>query len=240
MYRILTTATLLLLLCQVHAQKIIDVTNGDGTGIVDYDATSAVLGQLYNNIKYVRITAGTPFFKEQYMKAILLDDGGGRYRSNAVRLNLMDNEVNFLGPDGKEMVTTSPIRRIILTDSTTGEKYYFVWGLELTPPEKFLERVWFQVLVNDQTSLCRQIRKRIHETPSYGTATTDQDIVTSDVYYLHRNGVLTPVKNWEDLQTQLQDQKALLTQYIHDHHLKGKSIDDYTQLVTAYNSAKKS
>jgi hypothetical protein len=240
MYRILTATILLLFLIQAHAQRVIDVTSGDGTGITDYNANSAVNGQLYTGIKYVRLTAGTPFFKEQFMKAVLLDDVGGRYRANAVRLNLLDNEINFLGPDGKEMIASSPVRSLILTDSVSGQKYYFIRGQELTPPDRSLEKVWFQVLVNDQTSLCRQIKKRIHETPAYGTATTDQDIVTIDAWYLHRNGALIPVKNWEDLQTQLQDQKALLTQYIHDHHLKGKSTDDYIQLVTAYNTVKKS
>ncbi|GGA97506.1 hypothetical protein GCM10011511_21030 [Puia dinghuensis] len=234
----LTAALLILFLVQTRAQKIIDVTNSDGTGAIDYNTTSAVIGQLYTGIKYVRVTAGTPFFKEQFMKARLFDDGGGHYRCNAVRINLLDNEINYLGSDGKEMIASSPVRRIILTDSTTGEQYYFVWGWELTPTDKALEKVWFQVLVNDEVSLCRQIKKRIHETPSYGTATTDQDIVTIETYYLHRKGALVLVKSWQDLQDQLQDRKAILTQYIHDHHLKGRNTDDYIQLVTAYNAVK--
>jgi hypothetical protein len=64
--------------------------------------------------------------------------------------------------------------------------------------------------------------------------------MTIDVYFLHIKANLIPVKSWQDLQDQLRDQKAILTQYIHDHHLKGKSADDYIQLVTAYNTAKKS
>ncbi|HVU97950.1 MAG TPA: hypothetical protein VHE34_22155 [Puia sp.] len=240
MYRILATVILAGLLTSSKAQRVIDVNSTDGAGATDYSASSAVMGQLYTGLKFVRVTAGTPFFKEQFMKAVLFDDGGGRYRCNAVRINLLDNEINFLGADGRENVATSPVRRIILTDSTNGANYYFIWGLELTPPDKSLEKVWFQVLVNDETTLCRQIKKKIHETPSYGTATTDQDILSIDAYWLHRNGKLTAVRNWDDLLNQLQDQKPMLTQYIHDHHLKGKSADDFTQVVTAYNAAKRS
>lgn len=240
MYRILAIAVFALLATSSPAQRVIDVGTADGLGATDYNANSAVLGQLYTGLKFVRVTAGTPFFKEQFMKAVLFDDGGGRYRCNAVRINLLDNEINFLGADGREMIASSPVRRIILTDSTSGANYYFIWGWELGPPDKTLERVWFQVMVNDETSLCRQIKKRIHEAPAYGTATVDQDIVSIDAWWLHRNGKLTPVKNWDDLLDQLQDQKAMLTQYIHDHHLKGKSVDDFTQLVTVYNHAKKS
>ncbi|HXB07291.1 MAG TPA: hypothetical protein VNW04_09250 [Puia sp.] len=240
MHRILTTVGLFLILVQAGAQKVIDVTNANGTGSTDYSAASAVMGQLYTGIKYVRVTAGTPFFKEQFMKAVLLDKDGGRYRCNAVRLNLLDNEVNFLGADGKELIASSPVRRIILTDSILGAQYYFILGQDLGAADHSLDRVWFEVLVNDETSLCRQIKKRIHETPAYGTATTEQDIVSIDNYYLHNRNGLVPVKSWDDLQALLQDQKALITQYIHDHKLKGRSAADYTQLLTAYNAAKKS
>jgi hypothetical protein len=115
MPRILTAAILIFLLHPAKGQKVIDVATADGVGVTDYNATSAVLGQLYTGIKYVRVTAGTPFFKEQFMKAQLMDDGGGRYRCNAVRLNLLDNEINFLGTDGREMIATSPVRRIRAT-----------------------------------------------------------------------------------------------------------------------------
>jgi hypothetical protein len=238
--RPILTACLLIFLSQAHAQRVIDVNTADGTGATDYNSSSAVLGQLYTGVKYVRVTAGTPFFKEAFLPALLFDNEGSRYRCKAVRLNLLDNEVNFLGADGKEMIASSPVRQIILMDSSTKENFYFVLGSALKPAEKQLEKVWFQVLVNDETSLCRQIKKKIHETPSYGTATTDQDIISIDAYYLYRNGSLLPVRNWDDLQSQLQDQKPVLTGYIHDHHLKGRSAADFTQLVTAYNAAKRS
>src|SRR5882757_7112859 len=126
MNRIWIATAFLLLTLFGNAQKVIDVNTSDNTGIRDYNSTSAVIGQLYTGIKYVRVTAGTPFFKEQFMKAQLTDDGGGHYKCNAVRINLLDNEINFLGPDGKEMICSSPIRHIVLLDSTTDQKYYFV------------------------------------------------------------------------------------------------------------------
>ena len=239
MRQTLSTAILVLLLARLQAQRVIDITKTDGNTATDHTAYSAVLGQLYTGIKYVRLTAGTPFFKDQFMKAVLYDDEGGRYRSDAVRINLLENEVNFIGPDGQEMTCSSPVRRIILTDSISGASYSFIWGRELAPDDRSLEKIWFQVLVNDETSLCRQIKKRIHETPAYGTATTDEDIITTDAFFVRKEGRLIPVKSWDDLLNALQDRKAAITQYIHDHKLKGKSTDDYTQLVTAYNKAQK-
>jgi hypothetical protein len=224
----------------VIGQRVIDVGAADGTGATDKFVTSAVNGQMYDGIKFVRVTGGSPFFKDQFMQGKLFDDAGGRYVCSAVRINLLDNEINFLAPDGKEMTATSPVRRIVLTDTVTKENYYFILGLELNPPDKILEKTWLQVLVNDETSLCLQKRKMIHETPAYGTATTDQDIVTIDTYFLRLNGSLVRVKNWQDLQTLLGDRKDALDHCIHDHHLKGRTADDYIQLVQCYNAGKRS
>jgi len=239
MYRIFATASLLFLLTASKAQRVVDVDNGEGTGATDKTGRGAVTGQLYTGIKYVRVTAGTPFFKEKFMHAVLFDFEGSRYRCNAARLNLLDNEINFLADDGKENTATTPIRSLVLTDDNNGAQYSFVLGRELAPADRGLDNVWFEVLVNNETGLCLQMKKKIHETPAYGTATTDEDIMTIETYYLRRNGTLIPVKSWGELQNQLQDQQPLLTQYIHDHHLKGRSADDWTQLVTAYNNAKK-
>jgi hypothetical protein len=236
---LLTVTWLFLATLPGMAQRVIDVDAADGTGATDKLMKDAVYGQLYDGLKYVRITAGTPFFKEQFMKAQLFDNTGARYISNAVRINLMDNQVNFLTSDGHELVATSPVRRVILTDSVTGDKYYFVLGEELNPGDKSLNGTWLQVLVNDETSLCHQMHKTIHEPPSYGTATVDQDILTIDVWFLRINGQLVRFKNWQELQTQLADKKEALDQCIHDHHLKGKSSDDYVQLVQCYNTAKR-
>jgi len=237
MQRILATAALILSLSHSIAQGVINVTNSDGAETIDKSVASAITGQIYMGTKYVRVTAGTPFFKEKFMHAVLYDRTGDRYRAHAVRLNLLDNEINFLGADGKEMIASTPIRQVDLTDSTSGEKFYFVQGDAIGATDRTLNQAWFQVLVNDKTSLLAQLKKRIHEQPSYGTATQEQDIMTIEYYYLHKDGNLTPIKNWQDLQDQLKDQKPTLDVFIKDHKLKGKNFGDYTQLVTAYNAA---
>jgi len=240
MRRTLLSFCLLLLLAPTFAQRVVNVDAADGTNATDKNAIAAVSGQVYSGIKYVRITAGTPFFKEKFMNATLFDDNHGRYYANAARLNLLDNEINFLGADGKEMTSASPISTIVFTDSITHAQYLFALGKGLGVTDHSLERSWFEILVNDNVSLCRYVKKRIHETPAYGTATTDQDILSIETYYLHDQRGLTQIKDWSELQELLQDKKSELTQYIKEHKLKGKAPADYTQLVVAYNASKKS
>jgi len=183
-------------------------------------------------------SAGTPFFDDRWMKARLFDGNGDSYASHSVRLNLLDNDVSFLDADGTEMVTTIPVKKIQLTDTTTGTKYLFILGDRIPEADKAQAGVWLQVLVNDTVSLCRQIKKTIRETVPYGSSTTEREIVSVDIYFVHMNGSFIRLKDWSGLLQLFTDKKDAINQYIRDHHLNGKSADDYTQLVQYYNSIK--
>jgi hypothetical protein len=233
------TATLFLCCLTGKSQQVVDVnTNNFSLANPNSVSFDNVSGLIYNPIKFVKVTAGTPFFKEEWMKARLFTDNGESYASHAVRLNLFDNEVNFLDAHGTEMIASTPVNKIRLTDTTTGTQYLFVQGDQISGTDKGLARVWLQVLVNDTVSLCRQIKKIIHQTPAYNTSTTEEEIVSIEYYFIRMNGNFVRVKTWSDLLQLFADKKDAVNQYIHDHHLKGKSGDDYTQLVQYYNSIK--
>jgi hypothetical protein len=193
---------------------------------------------VHQPIKFVKFTAGTPFFNDQWMKARLFDGYGESYASHSVRLNLLDNDVSFLDADGTEMVTTIPVKRIQLTDTTTGTQYFFVLGDQIPEADKAQAGVWLQVLVNDTVSLCRQIKKTIHETMPYGASTREEEILSVDIYFVRMNGSFIRLKNWSGLIQLFANKKDAINEFIRDHHLKGKSADDYTQLVQYYNSIK--
>jgi hypothetical protein len=230
------TATLFLCCSTGRSQQVVNV-NSDNFSFTNRNNTD-ISGMVHQPVKFVKITAGTPFFNDQWMKARLFDGDGGSYASHSVRLNLLDNDVSFLDPDGTEMVTTIPVKKIQLTDTTTGTQYLFVLGDQIPEADKAQARVWLQVLVNDSVSLCRQTKKTIHETLPYGATTTEEDILSVDIYFVRKNGNFIRLKNWSDLIQVFTDKKDAINQYIRDHHLKGKSADDYTQLVQYYNSIK--
>ena len=219
-----------------RAQQVIDVSKTEyDTRASNGDANMAVNGLVYSPVKFVRVTAGTPFFKEEWMKGTLVLDGGKAYADLWLRLNLMDNEINYKDAKGQEMVATSPVKYITLVDPAIGAKYDFVQGAQFGIGDKVLSKTFFQVLVNDKVSLVRQVVKRIHETPSYGTATAEQDIVNLDFYYVRMNGNFIRFK-WDDWQEIFKDKKDQLSQFIKTNHLKGKTEDDFTKLVKYYNT----
>ena len=218
-----------------RAQQVVDLSTTDYKMSRDGQMVTSVNGMIYSPVKFIKVTAGTPFFKEQWMKGTLVADGGQAYKNLSLRLNLMDNEVNYKDANGQEMVTSSPIKYVILTDSSIGEKYEFALGDQMKNADKALARTWFQVLVNGKVSLCMQTLKKIHETIPYGTATTEQEILTINYYFLQMNNNFARFK-WEDWQDPFKDKKDQLAQFIKTNHLKGKTTEDYTKLVEYYNT----
>ncbi|HMH24173.1 MAG TPA: hypothetical protein VK563_20460 [Puia sp.] len=217
-------------------QRVIDVTNADavqmGKGIPIVLSGS----EPFSMAKFVKVTSGTPFFTEQWMRGMLVPATGKAYANLLLRLNLLDNTVIYQDDKGQELTATTPLKRIMLRDSLTGVEYNFVLGSELNNTDRELKGTWFQVLVNDNVSLCKQHKKRIIDNTSYGSATVEQTISTIDLYYVYKNGVLTPVKKWSELLDQLADKKDKLYPYISANHLRGRSEQDYIQVVNYYNS----
>jgi len=212
------------------------LNKGDYSSTDNRVVTSSVDGHIYFPTEYAKLTSGTPFFQDQFMKADLIDAEKKLYACNAVRINLLTNEVNFLDPaSGKEMVVSAPLKWIRLTDPASNNKYLFIMGDQVPSIKKAQAGTWFQVLVNERVSLCRQETKSVKETIVFGQD-KQASISTDDFYFLNMNGDFKRVGGWKNLQELLSDKKGALDQYIHDHHLKGKSAEEYTQLVEYYNS----
>jgi len=217
-----------------------DLARGDYSTTDSREIFSSVDGKPYNPTEYAKLAPGsTPFFRDQWMKADLIDGSGKLYASNAVRLDLLDNIVNFRDPaSGQEMIASDSIKWVRLTDTVKGIHYMFVMGDQLPAVKKTQAGVWFQVLVNDKVSLCHQMRKTVHQTVVFGDG-PQTTISTDDFYFLSAKGLWMALTGWKDLQGYLDDKKDTIDKYIQDHHLKGKAPQDYIELVQYYNSLEK-
>jgi len=219
-----------------YSQRVVDLASHD---------FSLSLGQTLIGVaddhpsqdKYRDILNGSPYFKDQWMQGLALFGESKAFARVQIRLNILDNEVDYKNSKGQEMVATAPLKQIVLVDSTTGEEFTFVPGSTWKGEYKELDNVWLQVLANDKVSLLRLIHKRLQVTnPSYGTTITERSIVTDESYYVQMNGHLTRIKKWEDLVNLFKDQKEVIASYIRSNKLKGRSMEEYRQLVHYYNS----
>src|SRR5882757_6845427 len=97
---------------QTQQSKVVNVNNDD----------VKIVGNLFYMVgsepvsaaKYVKVVAGTPYFKETWMKAKLVTAGGTAFQSVVARLDLVDNTLQYIGPNGNELVASTPVKSISL------------------------------------------------------------------------------------------------------------------------------
>src|ERR1051325_1278181 len=114
-----------------QGQTVIDVSKGDAN-VVGQEALAGMVGGVYFNLyKYVKVKEGSPYFMDDWSKGAIMLEGGKTIGHLEVKLNLLDNEVHYKGPDGKEMIASVPISEVLFGDSTTPTHYTFINGNKL-------------------------------------------------------------------------------------------------------------
>lgn len=216
-----------------YSQRVIDVEK------TDYKVSSSLFytagGTPVSDAKYIRVVEGSPYFNESYMKGKVVLAEGNTYDSIPMKLDLLDNSLQYLSPDGREMLATSSLKSITLHDSVSGNEYEFVHS-NFLQPGGMPETGWYQILGSGQATLCKRIVKKITESRPYGSATVEQVINNMNQYFLIVNSVVTRIKKFKDLPDLLKDKKNELSNYINNKNLSGKLDTDYSALISYYNN----
>jgi hypothetical protein len=104
--------------CQVFLQSDPIGTSRDGVLVV-YGSNNLNSNQ---RIPYNKIN-GSPFWKDEYQQATLIDRNNQVLGKVRVKLNLYTNEVYFLSPSGEERVAAAgKVRKIIFHDDDSAKK----------------------------------------------------------------------------------------------------------------------
>ncbi|HLG40079.1 MAG TPA: hypothetical protein VI461_10435 [Chitinophagaceae bacterium] len=214
------------------AQQVVDVGKQDVK--LSPNMFYVVGGSPVSTTKYIRIVSGSPYFNDDWMygKAELAD--GSKYQNIKLKLDLIDNSLLFLNADSNEMIATASIKSITLTDNLSGKEYNFIFSSFIKTTEK-IETGWYQALAEGQATMYKRITKKINEVRPYGSATIEQNINTSNKYFLFTNSVFSAVKKFKDIPNILSDKKDDLSKYAVSMKLTGKTDEDYADLITYYN-----
>ncbi len=195
-----------------------------------------VNGTPVTNVKYTRLVDGSPYFSERWMKALAMAKNGKRFRSNKVKLDLVDNSLHFLTETGDEFVANEALTLITLTDTVTNVSYELIHS-SAVPALAAFKNGWYRPLVNGKVSLFQRIVKTVQEAKPYNSAVTEQRIQTSLEYLVVYNGSVLKAKKPKDLPSLLADGKAELESYLKsDAANKGTIEEQMAALVTYYNS----
>lgn len=215
------------------SQRVVDVDKVDG---LPMNAFYTVSGNPITTFRYVRLTEGSPFFRDNWMKGVVVTDQGKRYRSDEIKLNLIDNEVHFLTPKKEEFVCSFPLKEVVLTDSVSKDTFRFVHS-SFTPALAEAKKGWYLPLVDGKASLYLIPAKVLQEVKPYNSSIAEQKIYTSDEFWLAHNGTVQKVKKPKDLLLMLAGRKAELEKFLKGDEIKDKSVSgQMTALVQYYNS----
>ena len=121
--KLLLTCVLAAVSPAVFSQQVINVDKSDG---IPVNSFYTVNGSPVVSARFVRLTEGTPYFKDAWMKGLAISDKNLRYQNAQVKLDLFENELHYLGSNGTEMICTIPLKDLTLTDTVSGASYHFV------------------------------------------------------------------------------------------------------------------
>jgi hypothetical protein len=219
------------------AQRGFTVDNTSVSGGNSQGNFYTVSGVPYQAMKYSKIVSGSAYFGENWMKANILFDNNNLFNNVVVRIDLIDNSVEYIDPvSGQRMIATSSIKEINMVDTVTGSVYHFVHS-SFVPGNKDALKCWYQLLANGTASAYKRTTKTLSESyQSYGSATSEQQIITGEQYYVSTGTEFLRVKKLTAIPDLFPAKKEDLKKYIKEKGLTGKSDTDYISLIDHYNS----
>ena len=197
---------------------------------------SDVNGQAFVN-KYEGIS-GSVYDNTDYLLARITLKDGRVYNDVKTRINLLEQEVNFIASNGQEGFLGKGMASEITYQDNSGsnlEAKVFQCGF---PPIDNQNRIsFYQILLNDKTSLLKSVYKSIQERNNDMSGERFKEFATYENMYLLKEGTMVRIKkDKSNLIALLQDQNQSIKKYIDDQKLNLKNEAHLIALVQYYNT----
>ncbi len=189
------------------------------------------------NAKFIRLKQGSPYFKDTWLQAVAINDKDAMYKSNRVKLDLVDNQILFMNNQNVEMVASGlRLKKLTLIDSATGTAYHFFHSDFFTSgvPNK---KGWYLQLADGKAGLFVFFDKMIQEYRPFNASTTEQTIYTIEHYFILENGKWLQVKKIKDAPFILSGKQKELQEFLHIKDNKSQfNAERMRSLVEYYNT----
>jgi hypothetical protein len=160
-----------------------------------------------NAKKYSNLVSGSPYFIDAFMPSALVLANGKTYTNVKSRLNLTDNEVQYLDSKGAELVAQVPLKQLVISDTISRTDYQFVHALAL--PATVPKKGWYQLLADGKVQLYKFIERKLVTEKPFNSASEEQRVDSRERFYLAVNNDFREVKKWIDGIALLGDKGAL-------------------------------
>ncbi len=217
------------------SQRTIDVDKDPNVSGGILQNVHAVGGKPFVTAKFSKVIEGSPFFNEQVMRGTIISSEGKEYKDLSVRLNLLESQVNYLGDKQIEMLATSPVKEVVLTDTVQKIDHRFIFSESIDVPDK-PEKDFYELLETGKAELYKQHKKRLLENKPYGSATIEQTIQTEIRYFILVNGQWIRVKKMKDLTTAFYKKQKEIAKFITEKKISENSESNFEAVTAYYNS----
>jgi hypothetical protein len=197
---------------------------------------SDVNGQAFIN-KYEGI-AGSVYDQTEYHLAKITLKDGRVYNDVKTRINLLEQEVNFIASNGQEgYLGKGMASEIAYIDGKEGAQNVKIFQCGFPPIDNQNRISFYQILLNGKTSLLKSVYKTIQERNNDLSGERFKEFATYENTYLLKNGTMVRIKKDKaSLLAMLQDKKEAIAKYIEDQKLNLKNEAHLIDLVKYYNS----
>lgn len=215
------------------SQQKVDVDKVDGVGLNQF---YSVGGEPFSTTKYTKVVAGSPYFKKDWLEAILIPVSSTKqYKVEKARLDLLTNDIYFIDNDGIEKKALVDFKEIQFNDATTNS-IFFLQKLKSPNSNNINKTHWYQLMVPGKTSLYKLNKKIIYESTPYGSSLTEQKIKDSEEYFVLINDKLSSIKSVEDLQLLLPVKKQEMEAMFSTLKKEKNKPQAFIQAITYYNT----
>jgi hypothetical protein len=144
---------------------------------------------------YSRVTDGSPFFSQEWLKGRAVGTDGKIYENLTVKLNLLEPGIHFQDDQQRELRMNIPMRELLLSDPASGTVFRFRRAGEICQGNA---QSWYQVLDSGRASLLKLDTRILTEVKPYGSSITEEHITASVRFFLVSEGKCRQVKSAGD------------------------------------------
>lgn len=197
---------------------------------------SDVNGQAFIN-KYEGIS-GSVYDQTDYQLAKITLKDGRVYNDVKTRINLLEQEVNFIASNGQEgFLGKGMASEIAYIDTKVETQDVKVFQCGFPPIDNQNSISFYQILFNGKTSLLKSVYKTIQERNNEMSGERFKEFATYENMYLLKDGTMVRIKkDKSSIITLLKDQNQALKKFIEDQKLNLKNEAHLIDLVKYYNT----
>lgn len=193
-----------------------------------------VSGTVLKEQNYLELN-GTSFFNDKWLKGDVTFEDGKNIKNIALKYDLVQDQVVFLGKNDFEYYFNQPVKEFSLINDEN--KYLFRNGFPSI--KNFDENSYFEVLSDLKVKLLKKNSRSISETKEFNSATVVRNVLDNVTYYFFKNGGLVNFKK-DDIKNVAKLLDAEKSPQIIDFYLQNKlnikREEDLKKIIEYYNT----